>query len=111
MGITIRCGSQISGRKSVIAITAIFLVARLVIAGLAGNPDPKTGSPAALSNNSLPSKIITADGMVYQAVKLSRIEPDGLLIEYRPDSGGVGMAKLKFAKLPAPLQKQFGYDP
>ena len=53
----------------------------------------------------------TSDGKVYNAVKLSRIEPDGLLIEYQPVSGGIGLAKLKFAMLSESLQKQFGYDP
>jgi hypothetical protein len=39
------------------------------------------------------------------------VEPDGLLVEFQPADGGTGLAKLKFAKLPAALQKQFGYDP
>ncbi len=61
--------------------------------------------------NSLPSKIITTDGVIYDAPKLTRVEPDGLLVEFQPADGGTGLAKLKFAKLPAALQKQFGYDP
>jgi hypothetical protein len=59
----------------------------------------------------LPQEIVTTDGTVYREVKLSRIEPDGLLVEYQPASGGIGIAKLKFAKLPESLQRQFGYDP
>ncbi|HMD54776.1 MAG TPA: hypothetical protein VKJ65_09530, partial [Phycisphaerae bacterium] len=35
----------------------------------------------------------------------------GLLVEFQPNAGGTGLAKLKFAKLPESLQKQFGYDP
>jgi hypothetical protein len=58
----------------------------------------------------LPAIIITTDGITYNKVKLSRIDPDGLLVEYQPAAGGTGLAKLKFAKLPELLQKQFGYD-
>lgn len=66
--------------------------------------------PASLTN-SLPPKIITTDGITYNAPKLKSVQPDGLLVEYHPDGGGTGLAKLKFAKLPESLQKQFGYDP
>jgi hypothetical protein len=89
----------------------ISLVVRFALAGLAGQPAPRTNSPAARPSNTLPTKIITTDGKVYNAVRLLKIQPDGLLIEYRPDTGGIGMGNLKFAKLPASLQKQFGYDP
>jgi hypothetical protein len=61
--------------------------------------------------NSLPAKITTTDGVTYNAPKLTRVEPDGLLVEFQPAAGGTGLAKIKFAKLPAALQKQFGYDP
>jgi hypothetical protein len=61
--------------------------------------------------NSLPPKIITTDGVTYNAPKLTRVEPDGLLVEFQPAAGGTGLAKIKFAKLPEILQKQFGYDP
>jgi hypothetical protein len=66
--------------------------------------------PVAFSN-SLPSTIITTDGQTYKNVKLLRVLADGLLIEYLPDSGGTGLARLKFTKLSKSLQKQFGYDP
>ncbi|HLZ54008.1 MAG TPA: hypothetical protein VKS19_05965 [Verrucomicrobiae bacterium] len=111
MGITNQYLQRTSGRQSVIALTVISLVARLAFAGLTGNAAPQTNSPAAPSANSLPSKIMTTDGMVYKSVRLLKIAPDGLLVEYQPDAGGLGLTKLKFAKLPAPLQKQFGYDP
>ena len=53
---------------------------------------------------------MTTDGKTYNAVRLVKVEPDGLLVEYRPDAGGLGLMTLKFAQLPEPLQKQFGYD-
>ena len=63
------------------------------------------------STNSLPATITTEDGATYNHPILSRVEPDGLLVEYQPTAGGTGLAKLKFSKLPESLQKQFGYDP
>jgi hypothetical protein len=65
----------------------------------------------ATSSNSLPAKIITTDGKTYNAVTLLKIQPDGLLVQYQPDAGGLGLTTLKFANFPQPLQKQFGYDP
>jgi hypothetical protein len=98
-------------RKSAITLAVIFLGGSFAFAGLSGTsasqPNPGTAQPT----NSLPPKIITTDGVTYNAPKLSRIEPDGLLVEFQPDAGGTGLAKLKFAKLPESLQKQFGYDP
>jgi hypothetical protein len=96
--------------KSVITIVVIFLVVRFIFIGLADDSTPPANPPAARPSKVLPPKITTTDGKVYQGVKLSRIEPDGLLVEYQPDTGGIGVAKLKFAMLPA-VQKQFGYDP
>jgi len=89
----------------------ISLVVGLAFVGLAGTSTSQPAPSTALSSNSLPREIVTADGTVYREVRLSRIEPDGLLVEYQPATGGIGMGKLKFARLPASLQKQFGYDP
>ena len=54
--------------------------------------------------------IITTDGQIYKHAKLLKVLADGLLVEYSPDSGGTGMARLKFKTLSESLQKQFGYD-
>ncbi len=83
----------------------------IVFAAPAGLPAPQPSPAAAPATNSLPSKITTTDGVTYNAPKLLRVQPDGLLVEFQPDAGGTGLAKLKFAKLPPSLQKQFGYDP
>jgi hypothetical protein len=108
---TSRYRKQTFYRKSATTLAVIFLAGRLAFAGPAGMPAPQPNPGTALPTNSLPSKIITTDGVTYNAPKLSRIEPDGLVVEFRPDAGGAGLAKLKFAKLPESLQKQFGYDP
>ena len=65
---------------------------------------------AGLPSKLLPSKIVLGGGQTYNAPKLLRVEPDGLIIEYLLDSGATGLTKLKLGKLPETLQKQFGYD-
>lgn len=70
-------------------------------------------SHAALSQTNqapCPDTITTTNGVVYKAVKLVRCEPDGLVIEYSPASGSIGIAKLRFPSLPESLQKRYGYD-
>jgi hypothetical protein len=59
----------------------------------------------------LPTKISTADGKTYNGVKLIKAEPNGLVIQYSPDARGIGLATLKFTKLPKFLQEQFNYNP
>ena len=87
----------------------IFLVTMFARAGMA---DASLQNPQAVAaSNSLPSQIVTSDGAVYHLVKLIKVEPDGLLVQFQPGAGGIGVANLKFPKLPGPIQKQFGYDP
>ena len=106
-----RSGSQTSRRESAIAIAMICLAGQFAFGGLAGTPAAQPNPSMGLSSRSLPSKIITTDGKVFNAVRLLKVEPDGLLVEYRPDAGGLGLMTLKFTTLPESLQKQFGYDP
>ena|SRR5436190_13891864 len=47
----------------------------------------------------------TTDGKEYKNVKVSRAEPDGIVITF---SGGI--VKLPFAELPPEIQKQYSYD-
>lgn len=54
--------------------------------------------------------ITTRDGKVYKDVTVIRVEPNGLAVTYRPEGGGIGMAKLKYRDLPEKLQCQYGYD-
>ena len=80
-------------------------------AGLAAPSFVSTDQITSPSSNSLPSRITTTDGQTYHAVKLLRVLPDGLLVQYQPDAGGMGLARLKFVNLSKSLQQQFGYDP
>ena len=58
-----------------------------------------------------PTKIISLDGTTYESVRILKVEPDGLMIEYAPQAGGIGLKKLKFVDLSAELQLKYGYDP
>jgi hypothetical protein len=42
---------------------------------------------------------------------LQRVDPDGIAINYVPESGGLGMASLKFRNLPIDIQQACGFDP
>jgi hypothetical protein len=48
----------------------------------------------------------TINGKEYKNVKVSRIEPDGIVIKF---SGGI--VKLPFTELPSDIQKKYSYDP
>ena len=48
----------------------------------------------------------TVDGKEYKNVKVSRVEPDGIVITF---SGGI--VKIPFTDLSAEIQKKYGYDP
>jgi S1-C subfamily serine protease len=54
--------------------------------------------------------IVTRDGKAYRNVQVQSVAPDGLLISYTPDAGGVGLSKLKFEDLPVNLQRRYGYN-
>jgi putative nucleic acid binding protein len=47
----------------------------------------------------------TIDGKEYKNAKVSRVEPDGIVITF---SGGI--VKLPFIELPGDVQKKYGYD-
>ena len=47
----------------------------------------------------------TVNGKEYKNLKVSRVEPDGIVIAF---SGGI--VKLPFTELPADVQKKYGYD-
>ena len=59
----------------------------------------------------LADEITTREGKTYHAAMVERVEPDGIILSYKPTGGGLGNAKLKFAILPENLQREYGYDP
>jgi len=48
----------------------------------------------------------TIDGKEYKNAKVSRVEPDGLVL-----SSKSGISKVYFTELPKEVQERFGYDP
>src|SRR5947199_1195965 len=48
----------------------------------------------------------TIDGKEYKNVKVSRVEPDGIVLTSKS-----GISKVYFVELPKEVQKRFGYDP
>src|SRR5207247_5137 len=59
-----------------------------------------------LASVSLADDFKTFDGKEYKNAKVSRVEPDGIVITF---SGGI--VKLPFAELSPEVQKRYGFDP
>jgi len=57
------------------------------------------------------NSITTRNGITYTNAVIQRADPDGVVVEYAPQPGSVGLAKLKFANLPDELRKQYNYNP
>lgn len=53
--------------------------------------------------------ITTRNGTTYTNAVIQRADPDGVVIEYAPQPGSVGIAKLKFANPPEELRKRYNY--
>ena len=64
-------------------------------------------SPGGSLTNSSPTQITTLDGETYSSVRVLRVKPTGLQIEYKPVGGGIGVSTLSFANLPPALREQF----
>jgi hypothetical protein len=56
------------------------------------------------------NSITTRDGTTYTNAVIQRADPNGVVIEYAPQPGSVGIAKLKFANLPDELQRRYHYN-
>jgi hypothetical protein len=54
--------------------------------------------------------ITTRNGITYTNAVIQRADPDGVVVEYAPQPGSVGIAKLKFANLPDELRKRYNYN-
>jgi hypothetical protein len=62
------------------------------------------------TNSASMMEIKTSDGEIYKSVRIIKVEPDGILVNYIPEVGGIGIAKLRFRKLPVELRKLYAYD-
>jgi hypothetical protein len=63
-----------------------------------------------LGTQAFGESLSTRDGTTYDNITKKRVDVDGIYLEYSPASGGMGVAKVKFARLTKEQQKQFGYD-
>lgn len=68
------------------------------------------GAVALCSALSAADSITTRHGITYSNAVIQRADPDGVVIEYAPQPGSVGMAKLKFANLPDDLRQRYNYN-
>lgn len=66
----------------------------------------QTNLPPASTND-----LVTRTGTVYHDFHIEKVEATGLLINYRPEDGGIGITHVSFDVLPEKLQTQYGYDP
>lgn len=97
----ISCGG---GRNSIVAAVVFF-----ALVGFSGFSQ-QTNS-VVVAKTDAEKEITTLDGTTYKSIRILKVEPDGLLLEHQPPSGGVGLAKLKFEDLPPELKQKHGYDP
>jgi hypothetical protein len=58
------------------------------------------------ASRALGDDFTTLKGKEYKNAKVSRVEPDGVVLVYKS-----GVVKVYFAELPEEIQKRFGYDP
>lgn len=66
------------------------------------NPEPPTSAD--------PTEIKTLDGKTYKSVRILKVTPGGLAVQFTPAGGGIGMTKIGFENLSADLQQRYGYD-
>jgi len=91
----------------------MLLSAFLWVSSAVAQPNTAATNAQIQSSHSYPdrsSTIITLDGMVYRNAKVQKVMPDGLLINYKPAGGGLGITKIKFQDLPGNWQSYYGYN-
>lgn len=89
----------------------MILIALALVAGTSAFGQTNLLATNQVSRLKDTNSITINSGKVYKSVKITSVDPDGLMIEYRPDDGGIGISKIKFRDLPAEEQKQYGFDP
>ncbi len=99
--------TRIRRARGVLLMLAVCTAFGIVPRGVSADPE----RASVVATDSLPASIATVDGKLYAAPKILRAMPDGLLIQYRMNSGGTGMTKVGFQNLPESIQRQFGFDP
>ncbi|HYG24900.1 MAG TPA: hypothetical protein VEH04_19195 [Verrucomicrobiae bacterium] len=68
---------------------------------------PQATAPTAAATG---ETIQTTDGKTYRQATITRQDADGVLVQFKPDAGGLGWAKVKFRNLPDPIRSRYQYD-
>ena len=105
-------------KRNIDANTLLYTVVMLAVpcfgyGGQTNATNVGTAPLVATNSNSLapnPTEITTLDDTTYKSVRILKAEPDGLMIEHAPQTGGIGLSKIKFLNLTAELQSKYGYD-
>jgi S1-C subfamily serine protease len=64
-----------------------------------------------IASNSVPTEIRTLNGRIYKSVRILEVKQDRLTVEFKPDSGGFGVATIQFDKLPNDLRQRYTVTP
>ena len=86
---------------------AFFLLLMLLKAASAQQTASSSAISASATTNSSMLEISTLDGTTYKSARVAKVEPDGIVINYAPNGGGIGMTKIKFENLPDDFRKRF----
>jgi hypothetical protein len=82
--------------------------------GGAAENEPRQLTAAASGGAQTPprhfAQITSLDGKTYQDVVVQKVQPDGLLVEFKTPGRGFGTAKLKFRNLPEAVRAHYKYD-
>jgi len=92
----------------------------IVIVGLcvvtSGSTLAQTNQILPIVNSSQPkasfdsSHVKTTAGKVYDKIQVSKVEPDGLVVSYTPEKGGMAITKIYFEELPPNWRDHYGYN-
>jgi hypothetical protein len=95
---------------TVVQSTAAPVEAIPMVASATSKPTP------ALATRKLPTppvkvkpanEIKTADGTIYENAQVEKVEPDGIIISYALEGGGLAMTKVYFSELSAQLRQRY----
>src|SRR5438445_7623160 len=71
---------------------------------------PRPPPDEAAAKDSFPRQITTLDGRIYKSVRILKVKPDGLEVQFKPDKGGIGIATIRLANLPSDLRRRYYAD-
>lgn len=105
--------SKLASLLPLYVISMALTVASDAYGGQTNSAAPDT-APLIVTNNTPPApnqtEITTLNGTTYKSVRILKVEPDGLMIQYSPQAGGIGLGKIPFENLSAEFHQKYGYD-